>query len=88
MSSLRRPEGILDLMGHEIAGTRLKCATLGLNTTKEAGAAVVHKRHRRLIGTGIAMALSARKFFLALALVGVVTILPRGEDGTTPAGWQ
>ncbi len=29
-------ETILDLMGHEIAATRLKCATLGLNTTKEA----------------------------------------------------
>jgi nitrogen fixation NifU-like protein len=27
---------ILDLLGREIAGTRLKCATLGLNTTKEA----------------------------------------------------
>lgn len=30
------PEVILDLLGREIAGTRLKCATLGLNTTKEA----------------------------------------------------
>jgi nitrogen fixation NifU-like protein len=29
-------EAILDLLGREIAGTRLKCATLGLNTTKEA----------------------------------------------------
>jgi len=29
-------EAILDLMGREIAATRLKCATLGLNTTKEA----------------------------------------------------
>ena len=27
---------ILDLLGREIAGTRLKCATLGLNTVKEA----------------------------------------------------
>jgi nitrogen fixation NifU-like protein len=30
------PDVILDLLGREIAGTRLKCATLGLNTTKEA----------------------------------------------------
>jgi len=29
-------EAILDLMGREMAATRLKCATLGLNTTKEA----------------------------------------------------
>jgi nitrogen fixation protein NifU and related proteins len=29
-------EAILDLMGREIAATRLKCAALGLNTTKEA----------------------------------------------------
>jgi len=29
-------DAILDLMGREIAGTRLKCATLGLNTVKEA----------------------------------------------------
>ena len=76
------PEAILDLMGREIAATRLKCATLGLNMTEGSGAAVVHKRHRRLIGTGIVMALSARKFFLALALVGVVTILPRVQ------GWN
>lgn len=27
---------ILELMGREIAGTRLKCAALGLNTAKEA----------------------------------------------------
>ncbi len=27
---------ILDLLGREIAGTRLKCATLGLNATKDA----------------------------------------------------
>lgn len=27
---------ILDLLGREIAGTRLKCAMLGLNTVKEA----------------------------------------------------
>jgi nitrogen fixation NifU-like protein len=30
------PDAILDLMGREIAGTRLKCAALGLNTAKEA----------------------------------------------------
>lgn len=30
------PDTILDLLGREIAGTRLKCAMLGLNTTKEA----------------------------------------------------
>ncbi len=29
-------EAILDLMGREMAATRLKCATLGLNTAKEA----------------------------------------------------
>ena len=29
-------EAILDLLGREIAGTRLKCAMLGLNATKEA----------------------------------------------------
>jgi nitrogen fixation NifU-like protein len=29
-------EAILDLMGREIAATRLKCATLGLNTAKDA----------------------------------------------------
>jgi NifU-like protein involved in Fe-S cluster formation len=27
---------ILDLMGREIAGTKLKCATLGLDTAKAA----------------------------------------------------
>ncbi len=27
---------ILDILGRELASTRLKCATLGLNTTKEA----------------------------------------------------
>jgi nitrogen fixation protein NifU and related proteins len=27
---------ILEILGREIAGTRLKCATLGLNTAKEA----------------------------------------------------
>jgi NifU-like protein involved in Fe-S cluster formation len=27
---------ILELLGRELAATRLKCATLGLNTTKEA----------------------------------------------------
>jgi nitrogen fixation protein NifU and related proteins len=30
------PDEILDLLGREIAATRLKCATLGLNTTKAA----------------------------------------------------
>jgi nitrogen fixation NifU-like protein len=29
-------EVILDIVGRELAATRLKCATLGLNTTKEA----------------------------------------------------
>jgi nitrogen fixation protein NifU and related proteins len=29
-------EAILDILGREIAGTRLKCATLGLTATKEA----------------------------------------------------
>ena len=29
-------EAILDILGRELAGTRLKCATLGLNTTREA----------------------------------------------------
>lgn len=29
-------ETILDILGRELASTRLKCATLGLNTTKEA----------------------------------------------------
>ena len=29
-------EAILDILGREIAGTRLKCAMLGLNTAKEA----------------------------------------------------
>lgn len=29
-------EEVLDVLGREIAGTRPKCATLGLNTTKEA----------------------------------------------------
>lgn len=27
---------VLDILGRELAATRLKCATLGLNTTKEA----------------------------------------------------
>jgi nitrogen fixation NifU-like protein len=30
------PEVILDMLGRELAATRLKCATLGLYTTKEA----------------------------------------------------
>jgi len=29
-------DAILEMIGREIAATRLKCATLGLNTTKEA----------------------------------------------------
>ncbi len=29
-------EAILDLIGREVASTRLRCATLGLNTVKEA----------------------------------------------------
>ncbi len=29
-------DAILDTLGRELAGTRLKCAALGLNTTKEA----------------------------------------------------
>ena len=29
-------DAILDIVGREFAGTRLKCATLGLNTVKEA----------------------------------------------------
>ena len=29
-------DALLDILGREVAGTRLKCATLGLNTTKEA----------------------------------------------------
>ena len=39
------PDAILDLIGREIAGTRLKCATLGLNTTK---AAVAELRRREI----------------------------------------
>ena len=38
-------EEILDLLGHEIVATRLKCATLGLNTTK---AAVQELRRRQM----------------------------------------
>ena len=33
------PDAILDEIGHEIAGTRLRCVTLGLNTAKEAAKA-------------------------------------------------
>lgn len=29
-------DSIVELLGRELAGARLKCATLGLNTTKEA----------------------------------------------------
>jgi nitrogen fixation NifU-like protein len=35
-------EAILDLMGREIAATRLKCVTLGLNTAKDAVRALRH----------------------------------------------
>ena len=31
-----RPEVVMDLIGRDIAAARLKCALLGLNTTKEA----------------------------------------------------
>jgi nitrogen fixation NifU-like protein len=41
------PEVILDLIGREIAATRLKCAMLGLNTTKEAVRALRHRCHAR-----------------------------------------
>jgi nitrogen fixation protein NifU and related proteins len=37
-------ETILGLLGHELASTRLKCATLGLNTTKAAVQALRRKR--------------------------------------------
>jgi NifU-like protein involved in Fe-S cluster formation len=30
------PDVILDMLGRELAATRLKCATLGLDTTKAA----------------------------------------------------
>lgn len=33
------PEAILGVLGHEIVGTRLGCATLGLNTAKAAARA-------------------------------------------------
>ena len=33
------PDAVLGLIGHEIASTRLRCATLGLNTVKEAARA-------------------------------------------------
>lgn len=33
------PDAVLDILGRELAATRLKCATLGLNTTKEAARA-------------------------------------------------
>jgi nitrogen fixation NifU-like protein len=39
-------DAILDILGREIAGTRLKCATLGLNTTKEAVRALLRERVR------------------------------------------
>ncbi len=38
---------ILDLLGREIAATRLKCATLGLNTTKAAVRAMRAVQERR-----------------------------------------
>jgi nitrogen fixation protein NifU and related proteins len=37
-------ETIVEMLGRELAATRLKCATLGLNTTKEAVRAVRRKR--------------------------------------------
>jgi nitrogen fixation NifU-like protein len=37
-------EVILDMLGRELAATRLKCATLGLNTTKEAVRAAQRQR--------------------------------------------
>ena len=40
------PDVILDLLGREIAGTRLKCAMLGLNTTKEAVRALRREQER------------------------------------------
>ncbi len=39
------PDAILDLLGREIAGTRLKCATLGLNTVKDAVRTLQHQRY-------------------------------------------
>ena len=41
-------EDILNILGRELAATRLKCATLGLNTTKEA----VRKVHRTELEKG------------------------------------
>ena len=41
------PDAILDLLGRELASTRLKCATLGLNTTKAAVRAARRKRSER-----------------------------------------
>ncbi len=40
-------DDMLDLLGREVASTRLKCATLGLNTTK---AAVQEWRRRQVSG--------------------------------------
>jgi nitrogen fixation NifU-like protein len=37
-------DAILDLLGRELAATRLKCALLGLNTTKEAVRSVRRRR--------------------------------------------
>jgi hypothetical protein len=30
------PEAVLDLLGRELTATRLRCATLGLNTAQDA----------------------------------------------------
>lgn len=48
------PDVILNLLGREIAGTRLKCAMLGLNTVKEAigrlrSASGVERYHSRIV---------------------------------------
>ncbi len=39
---------ILDILGRELASTRLKCATLGLNTTKEAVRALKRRQEEVL----------------------------------------
>lgn len=45
-------EEILDILGRELAATRLKCATLGLNATKEAVRQVRRAESEKRIGTG------------------------------------
>ena len=40
------PDVILDLLGRELASTRLRCATLGLSTAKEAVRAIRSARAR------------------------------------------